>query len=96
MSDAPTTTRRSKLVDETTPEAKLNAVLDEAKMLMVEAGMDEQTADAKLFAARPNSTGNLLGNFADLQRMGGDLAPKTGGIAEAFVVPEGAVPEVEA
>lgn len=94
MSDAPTTTRRSKEIDKGTPEDRLNAVLDEAKMLMVEAGMDEQTAEAKLFGARPNAPDNLVGNFADLQRMGGQLAPQEGGIADAFVVPEGAAPEV--
>lgn len=47
----------------------INAKLDEARDLMVEDGMDEGTANALIGFARPAEP-SIVGNFADLQRMG--------------------------
>lgn len=49
----------------------INDKLDEARQLMVESGMPAGTADAMLNAARPNDpSAGVVGNLADLQRMG--------------------------
>ncbi len=48
----------------------INAKLDEVRELMVEDGMSEDSADALLGFARPSDGGLVVGNFADLQRMG--------------------------
>ncbi len=49
---------------------KINDALDKAKEAMVEAGMPADQADAMLNAARPSGGGGVVGNYADLQRMG--------------------------
>lgn len=43
--------------------------IEELKSLLVDDGMDENTADALLFAVAPAET-HVRGNLADLQRMG--------------------------
>jgi len=48
---------------------ELNRILDQARDAMVANGMDEATAEATLFGARP-ATVELRGNLRDLQQMG--------------------------
>lgn len=49
---------------------EINSKLDEVRDLLVESGTDEATADALVGFARPSTGGTVVGNFADLQRMG--------------------------
>lgn len=82
MADRTTTTKSS-------TEDRINAKLNEVRDLLVKSGVDEGTADARLFSARPNvAGGNLVGNFADLQRAGGLIATeKASDFADGVVVP---------
>lgn len=51
----------------------INAKIDELRALLIASGIDEQTVDAKLFAARPNvEGGSPVGNWADIQRIGAE------------------------
>lgn len=78
---------------------ELNEKLDEIRDLLVELGMyDETTAEAVLHGARPGDT-NIVGNLADLQRMGaiavagqiptppGQPNIETADVMDAFVEP---------
>ena len=49
---------------------EINKHLDAAREAMVKSGMPIDQADAMLNSARPRGGGGLVGNFADLQRMG--------------------------
>jgi hypothetical protein len=82
MADRITTTK-------TKTDDRINAKLDEVRDLLIASGVDEGTADARLFSARPNvAGGSLVGNFADLQRAGGLIATeKASNFAEGVVVP---------
>lgn len=94
MADKATATKSSAPAD---PNAEVNAALDTAKDAMIKAGMPADQADALLNAARPNGTGTVVGNYADLQRMGAIAATgvmptppaeddlKTTDLKEAFV-----------
>jgi hypothetical protein len=68
------------------PNDAVNAAIANLRAALIDSGMDPGLADAKLHAAKPNET-NIVGNFADLQRLGGALVGETGGIADAFVAP---------
>lgn len=95
MADKVTSTKK------TDPNDEINALLDQAKDKMVAAGMPPDQADALLNAARPNSAGTVVGNYADLQRMGaiaqtgvmptppGEDDVETSNIEEAFTENEG-------
>lgn len=72
----------------TTPD--INAAADALVDAMVANGVDEVTAEALVAGARPNNGGSVVGNLADLQRLGADQAARSGGIADAFVEPPGA------
>lgn len=50
--------------------AQINDLLDQARDLMVEDGMDLNTANAVLHGARPNTRGTHRGEIGDLHRMG--------------------------
>ncbi len=77
---------------------EIDEALDRARDLMVEDGMDEGTANALIFAARPPRI-NVSGNLADLNRMGmigvkgemvtpeGEENVQTSDLQEAFVEP---------
>lgn len=87
MADAKTTTKTAS--PKKAPEDPNAAVLDAIAALrqaMLDSGIDETTVDAKLMAVQPNQT-NLVGNFADLQRIGGMLVDQEGGIADAVQPP---------
>lgn len=71
---------------EADPNAAVQAAYDNLREAMLDAGMDETTVDAKLGSVRP-PTPSLVGNFADLQRLGGAQVGESGGIADAFVPP---------
>jgi hypothetical protein len=68
------------------PDAAVNDAIAALREALIAAGMDEATADAKLGAVAPAQT-NIVGNFADLQRMGAMLVDEEGGIADAFPAP---------
>lgn len=106
MPDAVTATKTG--TTEATPVAtnnndKVNALLDEARDLLVEDGMDPASADAFTNFARPGSP-SIVGNLADLQRMGaiavtGEMPTPPGqdnlttsDINDAFVAPPEAGP----
>jgi hypothetical protein len=59
----------------------IQEAVDNLRQAMLDADMDEGTVDAKLAAVVPNQT-NLVGNLADLHRLGGLVASGTSG-AEA-------------
>jgi len=63
----------------------IKAKIAELKDLLVEDGMDANTADALLFAVQPSDQGTIVGNLADLQRMGA--------IAVTGEIPQNAMPE---
>lgn len=52
------------------------------------AGPNADTRAVLEKALAPRET-NVVGNIADLQRLGGQQAPKSGGIADAFALPPG-------
>lgn len=75
---------------------KVKEALDNLRQAMIDDGMDPATVDARLFAAQPTSD-SIVGNFADLQRLGAMLVGDDGDnvgteVADAFVVP----PDVDA
>lgn len=72
------------------PDDKVAKAVEALRQAMIETGEDPGQVEAKLRAAIPNET-NLVGNYADLQRLGGQQASESGGIADAFVMPEGGV-----
>jgi hypothetical protein len=80
MADKPTTTKK---VD---ADAEIVAKAEELKQLMVDKGMSESEADARLWAVVPSHP-TVVGNFADLQRLGGALVSESGKVADAFVEP---------
>lgn len=84
----PPAPRRSRTVRKPLAE-QINDKLNEVKELLVESGVDEGTADARLFSARPDQIGgSLVGNFADLQRAGGRIASGEAlDFSEGVVVP---------
>lgn len=87
MADKATTTKASPDFD-----AEVQAAIDQLKDAMVARGDDPGQVDAQLRGVRIRET-NLVGNFADLQRLGGMQAPKSGGIAEAFELPPDVDPD---
>ncbi len=66
MADKTTSTKSA----QTDPNQKINDLLDQAKEAMIEAGMPPDQADAMLNSARPSGVHGVVGNYADLQRMG--------------------------
>lgn len=94
MADKITSTKSA----EADPNKEVNDALDKAKDAMVKAGMPADQADAMLNAARPSGGGGVVGNYADLQRMGaiaqtgvlptppGEDDVETDDITEAFTV----------
>lgn len=67
MADKVTTTKKD--AGATDNSAKIADLLDQARDLMVEDGADPATAEALTNFARPG-TPAIVGNLADLQRMG--------------------------
>lgn len=87
MADAKTTTKTAvKTKAPEDPNAAVNDAIADLREAMLDAGMDETTVDAKLMAVQPNQT-NIVGNFADLQRIGAMLVTEEGGIADAVPAP---------
>lgn len=80
MADKVTTSKKS---SEDTSD-KVVRLAEELKQAMMENGTDEGTADALLHAVQPNSE-HIVGNLADLQRLGGLIAKGEGGVEEAVV-----------
>lgn len=91
MADSTTTTKSSSKKKES-PDDAVQAAYDNLRQAMLDRGDDPNTVDAKLQAVRPSET-NLVGNFADLQRIGGMLVHESGGIAEAVPEPPAAPTE---
>lgn len=99
MADKVTTTKKDD--KPTDNSAKIADLLDQARDLMVEDGADLATAEALTNFARPGSP-DIVGNLADLQRMGaiavtgtmptppGQDDLKTTNTADAFVEPPAA------
>lgn len=72
----------------TDPNDRVEELLEELREAMIEAGKDEGTVDAILFAAQPDQV-NVVGNLADLQRMGARVVDGSGGaeaVEEAVLV----------
>lgn len=88
MADEMTTTKGGAVAakKEADPEAAVQAAYDNLRQALVDNGMDDATADAKLQGVRPRTT-STVGNFADLQRLGGAQVNESGGIADAFQPP---------
>lgn len=71
--------------------------IETLKQAMLDEGQDPGSVDAKLHAVIPNNEGNIVGNYADLQRMGaiaqegvlptppGEEDVETDDITEAFI-----------
>lgn len=68
------------------PKEAIVGKIAELKELMVDAGMPEGEADARLWAVVPSHP-TVVGNFADLQRLGAAQVDKTGAVGDAFVEP---------
>lgn len=86
MADSTTTSKTSSSKKkDADPDAAVQDAYDNLRQAMIDRGDDPGTVDAKLQSARPIES-NVVGNFADLQRIGGMLVNETGGIADA--VPE--------
>lgn len=75
-------------------DAAVQEAYDDLRQAMLDRGDDEGTVDAKLRGVRPTET-NIVGNFADLQRIGAQLVGETGGIADAVLPPAEAPTEAE-
>lgn len=88
MADKATTTKR----DAPPGDEDVQAAIDQLRETMIARGDDPMLVDAQLRAVRPRET-NLVGNFADLQRLGGMQATETGGTADAFALPADVSPE---
>lgn len=73
MADKVTTSKKS-----TDPNERVEQLLEELKQAMMDAGKDEGTVDAILSAAQPDQV-NVVGNLADLQRLGAKVEQGTGG-----------------
>lgn len=88
MADELTSTKGGSVAakKEADPNAAVQDAYDNLRQALIDSGMDEATADAKLHAVQPPAT-SLVGNFADLQRLGGAQVNETGGIADAFQPP---------
>lgn len=83
------------MAEKKTPgDDEIRAAIENLRDVMIAAGRDPDLVDGQLFAALPNTT-HLIGNFADLQRLGAMQAPRSGGIADAFEVNPAAVPTTE-
>lgn len=52
---------------------RVERLMDELREALIEAGRDETTVDAQLYGLRVPET-NVVGNLADLQRMGAGVA----------------------
>lgn len=92
MADQMTSTTSSSTTTTSTTDApdltaEINAKLDEVRELMIESGMSPDGADAALFAAR-QGTPVIVGNFADLNRLGAIV------VTGAYPTPVG-TPDVE-
>lgn len=83
MADKTTSTKKASTTTETDNTAKINDLLRQAQDLMVEDGMDPATAEALTNFGRQGSPA-IVGNLADLQRMGA--------IAVTGELPAGAMP----
>ena len=59
---------------------------------VAESGPNADTRKVLERSLAPRET-NIVGNLADLQRLGGQQAPKSGGIADAFPLPPGVTQE---
>jgi hypothetical protein len=92
MADAKTTTKASSKKAPEDPNAAVNDAIDNLREAMLDTGMDETTVDAKLMSVQPPQT-NIVGNFADLQRLGAMQVNEEGGIADAFPAPPAAPTE---
>jgi hypothetical protein len=87
VADSPTTTKATaKKKADVDPNAAILDAIDALREAMLDAGLDETTVDAKLMSVQPNQT-NIVGNFADLQRIGAMLVHEEGGIADAVPAP---------
>lgn len=53
------------------------------------SGRDQSTRDALAARDGDYTVPSVVGNYADLQRLGGQLAPESGGVADAFAIPPG-------
>lgn len=81
-------TASSKKKGTTDPNERVEELLEELREAMIDAGKDEGTVDAILFAAQPDQV-NVVGNLADLQRMGARVVDGSSGgqaVEEAVVV----------
>jgi hypothetical protein len=70
------------------PDAAVADAVEALRQAMLDRGDDAGTVEAQLHAVIPAET-NIVGNFADLQRLGGAQVSESGGIADAFVEPPG-------
>jgi acyl CoA:acetate/3-ketoacid CoA transferase beta subunit len=87
LADSTTTTKSTtKKKAPEDPNAAVLDAIDNLREAMLEAGIDETTVDAKLMSVQPAQT-NIVGNFADLQRLGAMQVNEEGGIADAFPAP---------
>jgi len=68
------------------PNDAVNAAIDALRQALLDAGGDPTTVEAKLGAVKPPES-NIVGNFADLQRLGAAQVHEEGGIADAFQPP---------
>lgn len=57
-----------------TSETPVEDAIADLREALIDSGMDPVTADAKLHALQPQGTG-VVGNLADLQRVGAVKAP---------------------
>jgi hypothetical protein len=87
MADQMTTTKTT--AKKTPPDPVADAV-EALRQAMLDRGDDPGTVEAQLHAVIPNET-NLVGNFADLQRLGAAQVSESGGISDALVMPPGPV-----
>jgi hypothetical protein len=81
------------------PMSAVDDAVEALRQAMLDEGQDPGSVEAKLHAAIPNTEGDLVGNFADLQRMGaiattgtlptppGDEDVETSDLSDAFVEP---------
>lgn len=86
MADSVTTTKKAAPKKDADPNDAVNDAIEKLRQALLDTGMDEGTADAKLRSVRPTES-NIVGNFADLQRMGAQLVNEEGGIADAVLPP---------
>lgn len=69
MADQMTTTQTKAEKEKAAAQEKVAKALESLRQALVDAGEDPGQVDAKLYAVRQPET-NVVGNLADLQRMG--------------------------